>query len=490
MKSVKDPASMAESVSQIQPESRRRAAESLKGQLVKSINEAANKRLFRIPDGETAASLGERYGIHIEHHTFLNHCGNPPDFSGPYKHQFTSVRFNVGKNMDLLLQLLNGIINPEALSRMTSAEMASEEQRRKDAILKEENEKQAMAIQDDQLRIRKTHKGEEFIESDQYANESAPASAAPLPNQALEQSSIGDTGYTAHQRSVSTPYSGQPQQSPIGSQPPSARSKSGFDLDRALRPDGYQSPPFSPYQSVQPDTVWRGKVEMPSGSSAPAFFIAAASHVAGALLGGEEAHSTVFPDSLMMDGRIQPSRADQYLTSLAASRSTDVAVYRLDPAGDSADGNDEFNRFYDYLKFRKDRYGVVGKTPHLQNHYVSDLYLIPLSGGKSEWPTFLQMLDYNVVERLPFERLLLAVVVLRYHTSSASTQGGAWPAGAPPSSAPPASATTPTNPYGHSGMAFQQSPSNPVTMQGPPPPTPNLSGSRSPDVPESLPHPQ
>lgn len=427
--------------------------------MVKSINEAANKRFYRIPDGETAGSLGEQFGILVEHFTFLTHCGKNPDYGGPYKHQFTSVRFNLGKNMELVLQLLNGVITPEALSRMSAAEMASEEQRRKDALLKEENDKQAMAIKDDQLRIRKTHKGEEIVISDHHVADSTPNSAAQPQYAERPGTNDGETG--AHERSESAPYVGQPQQSPRASEPPSATSKTGFKIDRLLRLEGFQSPPFSPYEPTSSEVVWRGKVEMPFNRPGTSFFIARATHVAGADLGSPEAHAAIFPENLVMDGRIEPSLADKYLSSLSISQSTDVVVYRLDPTSDSADGNDEFVGLYDYLKVRKDRYGVVSHVP--RQPHVSDLYLVPLAGGKSEWPTFLSMLVNNEVQKLPFERILLAVFVIRHKSSSISTKAGAYPPGAPPPSA-----TTPTAPHGQGAIPVRPSPPTPIATQGSP----------------------
>lgn len=393
---------LVQDISELKPNARKNVAAGLKKQFVKAISDISSpsKRLYRIPDGETADSLGNHYGIHVEHCLFLNYCGMPPNMGGAYSDHSKMIHFNISKNPELLLKVLNDVITPDHLSKMDSADMATEEQKQKDAMIQEQNRKQSMAVQDEQKRIRRTHKGEELVDDqyEQFGHETM-TNAAPR-------------------------YSLQQDETPLRSS--SATQSAHRGSDAQSHPPMYNADQGGPtvLSPIAPssDVVWRGHMEV--HDTAVTSFDISAHHVAGAELGSPSTQSALFPNVLTMGGRIVPERADNYLTSLSAARATDVVVYKLVPS----EASDSFEWLWDYLKYQKNRYGVV--TNVKEEKGVRDLYLVPLSGGAADGPAFLRQLERNTLDMSRHEHILLAVLVVKHAIPDA----------------PPISATTPRAP--------------------------------------------
>lgn len=102
------------------------------------------------------------------------------DTSGKYRNKYRSLIFNLkdSKNQGLFRKVLNGKISPERLVQMSAEELASSElakwrEREKHSML--EMIKRDAADKMNQVILKKTHKGEELIEtpivSDSPANE-------------------------------------------------------------------------------------------------------------------------------------------------------------------------------------------------------------------------------------------------------------------------------------------------------------------------------
>ena len=448
---------VAESIESIPHELRKATAKALKDRFVQLVKTAAAQHLHLISGPDTADSLGVQYGILVEHSLFLNQCGTPPDFGGSYKAQFQAIRFNTGKNIQLFLHLITGIISPDALSKMSSEQMASDELRQRDASMKEESDKQAMLVQEEGSRIRRTHKGEEIVENDseQFANESITPVAPPRrmhsfgdeleqyghdPQKPQMQPPQSDTARLGqnhpHDRRHSSNFNindvwsnvhspdsskqGQHARTTVGTpQYPLHKPAADADVDRLLEDEGIESAPYSPPDFSSPTgPVWHGQVDMPTATGSQARFKAHAYHVAGSDLGGKSQQSATFPDSLIISGRIKIERTNDYLNSLSAAGYTDVAVYNIDPASDEASQTD-FQYLYDYLRVTKDRYGVVGESHHKGS--VRELYIVHVDEGSGPLPEFLDRLDYNLMERPRPRKMLLAVFVLRYNQPSSSS---------------------------------------------------------------------
>lgn len=405
--------------------------------------------------------MADRYGILIEHALFTNQAGSPPDFSGTYRQQLLQIIFNVAKNATLLQRLLAGSLSPDELSTMSSDEMASEELQQKMAEMKKEAEKQSILVQDEGPRIRRTHKGEELIDdqNEQITSESL-TSAVPMRHRdsimsdgvddkdnqtAMSPTANGAGGFavpptpTLDRRSSSNfdiqnvwsnVQSSGNDNSRRASQPTAPRTtpaapkgESDADIDRLLEDDDNDSEPYSPsefHQTNSAKTIWTGRVDMPNSSGSVAAFDATAHHVAGADLAGRvPSLSSIFPTTMTLCGRIESKRADSYLCSLSAARSTDVSVASVEPVS-RGHGQAEFDKLFTYLSDRG-RFGVLDEKQSRDN--VRDSYFIPLEAGAVDMPEFLQRLEYNAIEQPRPQRMLLIVFVLKWKSPPSSAQG-------------------------------------------------------------------
>lgn len=456
---------LVDSIEELQGINRNRAsvAVGLKTKLAGLIKETSSAKTFRIPDGDTADSLSERLAVLVEYSLFLNHCNSIADMQGAYRNQTQAIMANITKNMVLALEILSGNVNPDTLATMSASEMATDEQKARDAKMKEDNERQAILVQEEGTRIRRTHKGEELVgdSGDQFASESITSAAPPrrmLSHDEGEAATAGSdasaAGFgkgrpppistdgsamspSASQRSppdarrsssnfniqnvwssVHSPTGGQ--QRPM-QQPPRRSSGPGVispqapdaDIDRLLDNEDGDEAPYSPVEtSSDPTLVWRGTVDMPIPSSRSiARFASRAYHVAGTDLGGREQCSVMFPHDVILAGRIAADSADEYLSSLSAARSTDVSVFELQPATSDPSERGEFNKLFDYL-YSRGRYGVVSEKSHRPN--VRDVYITPVDEGAGPMPQFLQRLDHNNIEMPRPRRMLFIVFVIRW----------------------------------------------------------------------------
>lgn len=449
---------VANSIDELQPSKRQNTAKFIKGKFDAQVKSLSSSGQFRIPDGHTPSSLSEQTAIAIEHAMFKAYCGPKPDFGGQYKLQMTAIVANVAQNSDLVLRLLNQDISAQQLARMTSDDMASEERQREAAELKKQAEKQSTLVQEDSGRplMRRTHKGEEYIEDPNQAmpSDSLPSAAplhrresdflppqSPTAGQDVTMSEDGAAPPSLDRRtssnfnikdvwqSVGSPVKEQTefaQPAPPTQQHGEAvepKQEQDAAIDRLLEDEDVESAPYSPGDYEGPPVAWRGHVDMPNIGK----FKAYAQHVAGANLESRGPMGNMFPDSLTMSGRISSQKADDYLSSLGAARSTDVVVFNVVPDGpETTLAKQQFQKLWKYFVDR-DRWGVVSDQMHRE--HVTDTYIVPLKAGREKLPTFLQRLDYNIIEDPRSKDMLLAVFVIKWRHQSHSQPQAVPPPG-------------------------------------------------------------
>jgi len=485
----------AENISELPDNARRSAAQTLQARFADQIRTASKKGLYRIPDGHTADSLGDQYGLLVEYALFSNHWGIQLEASESYRTQFRAILYNIKKNESLVHRLLDNSLTTDEFSMMTSDEMASEELQKKNASLKKEAEKQSTIVPETAPRFRRTHKGDEPIDDQtQHIASEAITSAAPLSRRREsavdEADQIGQSPGDSHfhgfvapplpalapnplvvdtsqslpvvsldrrassnfdiQNVWSSVQSPENDQSHSVQHPPRqdgpdipqrsrlVKNDHDAEIDRLLDDEGNESPPYSPTEyTADQGVVWKGRLHMPSGNRAIGSFEAIARHVAGSDLAMKTTLPSIFPTELLVSGRIEAEKADQYLCGLSSARYTDVCVLNLTPAvANDEEAQMEFDNLYTYFSGRK-RYGVVGEGPHREN--VKDNYIVPLDEGISEMPQFLQRLDRNDIEQPRPRRMLLVVFVLKWSSAPSSNQASPSYSGIPNqgSAAPP-----------------------------------------------------
>lgn len=433
------------SIDQLPPD-RKKVAQALSKIIAEDIQERA-KAGFRITDGHTATSLGDRHAGVIEYALFMNY-GEPT--TDKYKSQFRALNANLKKNKLLIERLLDSSLMADDLATMESKDMASEELQRERAKMKEELDRQAVTMPEEGPKIRRTHKGDEIIEDETYratdfSSNQAPvrertsmaednagspmevqgAAASPMQTEQTplavdtkRPSNVGMDRRTSSQqfdmqniwaKTAQSPTTGTAQPRPL-QMPPRRQSsaqmpteqqdgaKEDADVDRMLQDD--EDDTYSPAEYNADDTiVWRGKL-VHSGEGEP---MVNARFVAGRDLTSTISWRELLPEKLSIDGRLQVGKAEEYLCGLQWSHSSDVSVLAITPYDDA----DAFKAVFDYFQ-KRGRYAVVNKDkPTL----VKDLYIIPVE-AHGNLPEHIEKLEHCTIKLPVEERLLLATFVV------------------------------------------------------------------------------
>ena len=436
------------------PSQRRSAAASLIKLFSSEAGVAQNQGNYSIPAGQTADSVGTQLGLSVEHavyHILSHGSGDPND---AYKSQVRTISFNVKKNNALRDGLLDGSITAQMLAKMSAQDMASREQQLRDAKIKQEQEKQHVIVQEQGPRIRRTHKGEEYIDETQQIAAEPDVINAPVRRRESDDGHdmgemksptvtrpAGQTSPEMKSLSINTQARPRPstdperkssqafniqdvwssvQGSPDGDRPAFSQipyqsggqpqkpnqTEADPDIDALLKDEDVESPPYSPKSYDGDDAiVWHGLVNM----SPVAQFQGSARKAAGADVENLGlSWQQLVPPMLTIEGRIDPARADSYLCGLRYSSTSDVIVVSL-CASDNSDDRHQFSVLFNYFKTRN-RYGV---GVHPSNPAIKDIYLIPLEAGSEKKPELLQLLDNDKVETPIQEDMLLVPFVIK-----------------------------------------------------------------------------
>ena len=393
------------------------------------------------------------------------HCKGSGDPTEAYKSQMRTISYNVKKNIQLRNRVLNGEISAQRLASMDAQEMASDEQQKKDAAMKKELEKQHTIVQDQAPRIRRTHKGEEYVdESHQVAAESTKSHAPVRRSSGIdgeetrspEAMSPRETAQAGRPTSQGRPkpsidtkrkssanfnidnvwstVQGSPdaaQQRFPELQPhePTVREHAGpgtgadADIDALLKDEDAESVPYSPKDYEATDgTIWQGVVN----GGALGRFHCTAKYAAGCSV--DSLHMTyhdLIPTEIGISGRIDPTKADEYLCGLQYSQSSDVIVVSIAMPHDPI-GAEQFTKLFQYFKSRS-RYGVG--TQH-RNAAIKDIYLIPLDVGDT-LPGLLNLLENKFSSPVGEKMFMLPFVIknteLPYNAANRDTSAAAPP---------------------------------------------------------------
>jgi hypothetical protein len=469
-------------------DTRQPLAKALFKSLTHSIGVAEKKHGFVANDGVSNDARAEMFALQIERAVHDTH----PTIK-EYGSQIKTLAFNLKNNPDLCQRLLAKTLTPPVLAVMTTDQLASKELQRETAEMKARAEKQSILVTDDGPRVRRTHKGEEVVETTgtgfTVPSEDKPSAlrrqsvrehdqdravgtdSAPGPD--AQQSTPKEDGHAEAQQSPKTEFdinkvfstvrSPTAAQHRRPSQPvPSGGPGIDPDVDRLLQDDREESPPYSPTAELDPDVIWRGQVVM----NTVADLQATAKHVAGNNLNKSInlPWTTLIPKKLNVVGRIDEQKANEYLCGLRYSAPTDIVVVSIHPATEAA--KSEFHALLDYFVSKK-RYGVVGDKGIGK---VRDTYLIPVLPGVGNHPEFMLNLEDNELPNTRDDPVILVVFV--YRNDSTVMEKMPWSGWAAQQNMPPGSdlANTPT-PAGHGGRPSISGPAfSPTSPQGAFPP--------------------
>ncbi|KAF2654786.1 hypothetical protein K491DRAFT_679356 [Lophiostoma macrostomum CBS 122681] len=432
------------------PVKRKLFIDKLIGILSDVVKDASKSRNYRIPDGATPTSIATRLCLQIDHAAVAYH-GEPESNSGPYAQHFRSLIVNTKKNPVLVDRLLDGTLTPEELASMSPEEMASEDKQKEIAAMREKVEKHSILTEESGPRIRKTHKGEEYVGEDNMdapqefrqperqvrdsIDEGTPAvppsprtdghQIVELPEEVAKGSSMSIDTSTPQTDSVRRPSTTfnidsifKKVQSPSTSQGPFIHRRQSSirpqqptpqednvddaDVDRLLK-DEDNDVEMTGY-AADPTIVWRGSVEM----QAIGAFDAVARFVAGGDFGQVYPWHELLVPHLPIGGRVESQRGNEYIRGLPEA-GHDVAVLSISPV--TSEGKVVYDQIYSYFQPRE-RWGVV-PTEILKHHSMRDLYVIPVEPGGSELPGFINMLEYCTIETPRQTPMLLLALVAK-----------------------------------------------------------------------------
>lgn len=416
-----------ENLDDIKDPERKKIATALVKLVGDALKLAKDKEGFLLPDDSTSEEKAQFLGLHIEFAMF--------DAQLEAKSKFRQLSFNLKdpKNPSLRQRVFDGSLTPSDLVQMSSEDMANPELKAKTEALREESLKQSVLVQETGPRIRRTHKGEEYVEGPDAIIET-PSADAPytkprkrdgtespmsIKSPSASPSSVREESHSPvilkRERSgsnfdinnvwdhIETP--GEDAQSfsrtRETSQPTFPITEDADDNDEdllGLLEGGEKSGSIKTRHNYELQTpVWSGQLLMQGLSD---------SRAKASLIGGPKSFDIDWHEALtgciQVDGRIPKPDATKYLCHQKYSHSKSVFAVHLQ----TADGKENaLKSLYNYF-ISKDRYGVIkpGKTR------LRDAYIVPLPADAA-LPEFIKMLpSFN----LPGDRqdMLLALLVV------------------------------------------------------------------------------
>jgi hypothetical protein len=424
------------------PQTQKPFAEKLRDVLAPLIKTASDARGYRIPDGETAKSLGSRLALQVSL-AAVAHYGEPVAGDSPFSARLRAIMFNVKKNVILIDRLLSGSLKPQELVAMPTEEMASEDKQKEFAAMREAAEKQMILTEEAGPRLRKTHKGEEVVGEDDFDShefkQPTLRDRESVPEDAPVQSPVGqrppespaDATHPLSMDTATTPTDSvrrpsanfditsvfdkvrSPQhdqqtfmirrQSSMQTQERPQIPVDDADVDRLLK-DEDNDVEMSGYSS-DPTVCWQGSINMQSMQP----FDTVARFVAGGDFGQVVPWNKLLSNVLSVQGRIESSKGDDYIRGIGHSETYDVAVLALSPV--TTDGRGVFDHFFTYFQSRG-RWGVV-PVENTGAGIMRDLYIIPIEAGGSNLPPFIDMLEYCTIETPRKEHMVLLALVAK-----------------------------------------------------------------------------
>lgn len=493
---------VAKDAKEISDPTRSKIASNIVKSFIEQANGLAQSGALHLAKGETAKSLGTSVALQVEHAVYQVRSGGQGEPNDAYKDQIRSILNNIKRNAELATQLMTKNLPADKLAAMDPKDMATEEQKQKDAEEKKRMEKQHVLVGEQGPRMRKTHKGDEFIDETQQMAESTTSNAPVRKQSTLDQES-----------DVKSPTTATPSDKPQTMRKPSAaakgklfggqrrKSSSNFDIDRVwsgvqgsptdgdapklpeapkevsppaptdadadpevdrlLKDEDNESEPYSPKEHVEEGVVWSGRV---NGGSL-GIFDTVARFAAGCQPNVENLNmkwEEVIPSEIKLHGRIQPAKADEYLCGLEYSHTTELVIVSLVQPKESHD-RAQFDKFFGYLK-QKDRYGVGSQH---SVPAIKDIYLLPMEIGQP-LPNVMKALEHNFTDPVTERSFLVPIVIkwteLPHNAERVRQQQTQQQAVQSPSVGPPV-AQTPITPH-ESQMHFDMQPqSQPQPVQ-------------------------
>ncbi|KAL8715863.1 MAG: hypothetical protein Q9220_000530 [cf. Caloplaca sp. 1 TL-2023] len=474
---------LVENIADLQSDARRKIAGALVKLFVEQTKQAQKENVFALPPNQSIEAFGNKLGLAVEYAVFMNFWGTGAEPNSLYGEKYRTINHNVKQNSALRNRLLTGDLSPNDFSKMSSHDMASKDLQEKTAEMKRAADKQAVLVEEKGPRIRRTHKGEEFVETADAQGSTAPDTVFSAPvrrtrtaaeSDAPQQESPEATSPQSPQAvelpddvgtTLASPKAAQPLSVDTKAPPrPGAgpeRQSSNFNIqDVWSSVTGPEADVQKPRQALQ--HTESGKVVTPPqapGGSGDADI--------DRLLKDEDQdeeepyspteyptdpNAPVWHGKLSMQGIAEFDGSGRHVAGANLSGTLPWAQLIPEPSL-KIEGRIDIDRASEYLCglrwsqttdvsviaitpnddeasktafdrlfqyfIDRKRYGVVAKSTVKE---VKDVYLVPLDAGASKRPEFIELLEHCTIPTPVPERMILITFVIRAHNSPAGGQ--------------------------------------------------------------------
>ncbi|KAL8736759.1 MAG: hypothetical protein Q9166_000125 [cf. Caloplaca sp. 2 TL-2023] len=471
---------LVENIADLQADARRKIAGALVKLFIEQTKQAQKEAVFSLPPNQSADAFGTKLGLAVEYAIFMNFWGAAAEPNTQYPDKFRTISYNVKQNSDLRNRLLTGDLSPSDFSKMSSHDMASKDLQEKTAEMKRAVDKQAVLVEQQGPRIRRTHKGEEFVEGPDSQGPIMPDTVfsapvrrprpadADIPTQGSQEAASPrspnavelpeDIGTSVASPKAAQPLSIDTKAPPRPGAGPERQSSSNFNIqDVWSSVTGQDADAQKPRPSLQhtesgqivaPPQPTGGSgdadidrllkdedqeeeepyspTEYPTDPNAPVWHgkltmqgVAEFSG-SGKHVAGANLNATVPWAQLMPEILNVEGRIDIERASeyLCGLRWSQTTDVSVVAITpkDEEDSKTAFNKLFQYFTDRK-RYGVLMKKAD-----VKDIYLVPLDVGASAKPEFIELLEHCTIQTPVPERMLLIAFVIRSHNTPVGGQ--------------------------------------------------------------------
>ncbi|RDW27655.1 transcription factor BYE1 [Yarrowia lipolytica] len=357
--------------------------------------------------GVSPEQFCETLALTIEQELYDAYGTVEPEIGSNYRDKFRTLSFNLrdSKNETLRIRVMTGQVTPQTLVAMSSEEMMNPELQKLAEEVRAEAIRDTVLVVDEAPRLRRTHKGEEIVgEYEEYIDN---------VDQALkmEKQRDGDGKEAAESRNqieravrdiegangeADSKTSNSPKES--SNSPIVPKWKRDIDLaqgesdhehdhdhnsDHEDKVNGILGDVSREAREAETDDwttiseapfVWTGTVPMAGldKTSCAAFSLGSSSvHFNPNVSWGSVFYAS---KPLTIEGRLDKSKADPYLSKVLGAGTRDVAAFCLLPSDSSESDREAYYKLYEYFHSRS-KYGVI----HNRSTLVKDAYLIPLA---------------------------------------------------------------------------------------------------------------
>ncbi|KAL8805400.1 MAG: hypothetical protein Q9182_001966 [Xanthomendoza sp. 2 TL-2023] len=466
---------LVENISDLHSAARQRVAGALVTSFIDHTKQAQKEGVFSLPPIQSVDAFGTKLGLAVEYAIFMNFWGTAAEPNSQYGAQFRTMIYNVKQNPALRDRLLTGDLSPNDFSKMSSHDMASKDLQEKTAEMKRAADKQAVLVEQQGPRIRRTHKGEEFVEAPDSQGPTMPDSvfSAPVRRTRPVESDVP----TQESPEAASPQSPNPVELPedIGSTIASPKAAPPLSVDTKAPPRPGAGPERQSSSNFNIQDVWSsvtgpdvdGPKPRPSLQHTESAQVGLPPQPAGGsgdadidrLLKDEEPEEEepyspmeypTDPDAPIWHGRLAMQGVAEFSgsgkhvaganlngtipwSSLMSETLNIEGRIHVERASeylcglrwslttdvsviaitpiDEEDSKAAFHKLFQYFTDRQ-RYGVLVKKAD-----VKDIYLVPLDAGATAKPDFIELLEYCTIQTPIPERMLLIAFVIRSHNA-------------------------------------------------------------------------